>query len=67
MAVSVPTSGSDEEEIDYVEIARDITEAMTIGEIRALLEQHGLDSSGLKKNLIGRLARALEDGKIKIN
>ena len=66
-AVSVPTSGSDEEEIDYVEIARDITEAMTIGEIRALLEEHGLDSSGLKKNLIGRLARALEDGKIKIN
>jgi len=39
---------------------------MTIGEIRALLEEHGLDSSGLKKNLIGRLARALEDGKIKI-
>ena len=67
VAVSVPTSGSDEEEIDYVEIARDITEAMTIGEIRALLEEHGLDSSGLKKNLIGRLARALEDGKIKIN
>ena len=66
-SVSVPTSGSDEEEIDYVEIARDITEAMTIGEIRALLEEHGLDSSGLKKNLIGRLARALEDGKIKIN
>ena len=67
VAVSVPAAGSDEEEIDYVEIARDITEAMTIGEIRALLEQHGLDSSGLKKNLIGRLARALEDGKIKIN
>ena len=67
VAVSVPAAGSDEEEIDYVEIARDITEAMTIGEIRALLEEHGLDSSGLKKNLIGRLARALEDGKIKIN
>ena len=67
VAVSVPATGSDEEEIDYVEIARDITEAMTIGEIRALLEQHGLDSSGLKKNLIGRFARALEDGKIKIN
>lgn len=66
-SVSVPAAGSDEEEIDYVEIARDITEAMTIGEIRALLEEHGLDSSGLKKNLIGRLARALEDGKIKIN
>ena len=66
VAVSVPAAGSDEEEIDYVEIARDITEAMTIGEIRALLEEHGLDSSGLKKNLIGRLARALEDGKIKI-
>ena len=66
VAVSVPAAGSDEEEIDYVEIARDITEAMTIGEIRALLEGHGLDSSGLKKNLIGRLARALEDGKIKI-
>ena len=66
-SVSVPTAGSEEEEIDYVEIARDITEAMTIGEIRALLEEHGLDSSGLKKNLIGRLARALEDGKIKIN
>lgn len=66
-SVSVPATGSDEEEIDYVEIARDITEAMTIGEIRALLEEHGLDSSGLKKNLIGRLARALEDGKIKIN
>ena len=65
-SVSIPTTGSDEEEIDYVEIARDITEAMTIGEIRALLEEHGLDSSGLKKNLIGRLARALEDGKIKI-
>ena len=65
-SVSVPATGSDEEEIDYVEIARDITEAMTIGEIRALLEEHGLDSSGLKKNLIGRLARALEDGKIKI-
>ena len=65
-SVSVPTAGSEEEEIDYVEIARDITEAMTIGEIRALLEEHGLDSSGLKKNLIGRLARALEDGKIKI-
>ena len=67
VAVSVPAAGSDEEEIDYVEIARDITEAMTISEIRALLEEHGLDSSGLKKNLIGRLARALEDGKIKIN
>ena len=67
VAVSVPATGSDEEEIDYVEIARNITEAMTIGEIRALLEEHGLDSSGLKKNLIGRLARALEDGKIKIN
>ena len=67
ISVSVPAAGSDEEEIDYVEIARDITEAMTIGEIRALLEEHGLDSSGLKKNLIGRLARALEDGKIKIN
>ena len=66
-SVSIPATGSDEEEIDYVEIARDITEAMTIGEIRALLEEHGLDSSGLKKNLIGRLARALEDGKIKIN
>ena len=66
-SVSVPATGSEEEEIDYVEIARDITEAMTIGEIRALLEEHGLDSSGLKKNLIGRLARALEDGKIKIN
>lgn len=66
-SVSVPAAGSDKEEIDYVEIARDITEAMTIGEIRALLEEHGLDSSGLKKNLIGRLARALEDGKIKIN
>ena len=66
ISLSVPTTGSDEEEIDYVEIARDITEAMTIGEIRALLEGHGLDSSGLKKNLIGRLARALEDGKIKI-
>lgn len=66
ISVSVSTSGSEEEEIDYVEIARDITEAMTIGEICALLEQHGLDSSGLKKNLIGRLARALEDGKIKI-
>lgn len=66
-SVSVPITSSDEEEIDYVEIARDITEAMTIGEIRALLEEHGLDSSGLKKNLIGRLARALEDGKIKIN
>ena len=65
-SLSVPTTGSEEEEIDYVEIARDITEAMTIGEIRALLEEHGLDSSGLKKNLIGRLARALEDGKIKI-
>ena len=65
-SVSVPAAGSDEEEIDYVEIARDITEAMTIGEIRALLEEHGLDSSGLKKNLIGRLARALEDGKIKV-
>lgn len=67
VAVSIPITSSDEEEIDYVEIARDITEAMTIGEIRALLEEHGLDSSGLKKNLIGRLARALEDGKIKIN
>ena len=66
ISLSVPTTGSDEEEIDYVEIARDITEAMTISEIRALLEEHGLDSSGLKKNLIGRLARALEDGKIKI-
>ena len=66
VAVSVPATGSEKEEIDYVEIARDITEAMTIGEIRALLEEHGLDSSGLKKNLIGRLARALEDGKIKI-
>ena len=66
ISVSAPTAGSEEEEIDYVEIARDITEAMTIGEIRALLEEHGLDSSGLKKNLIGRLARALEDGKIKI-
>ncbi len=66
-SLSVPATGSEEEEIDYVEIARDITEAMTIGEIRALLEEHGLDSSGLKKNLIGRLARALEDGKIKIN
>ncbi|MFC1238752.1 hypothetical protein ACFGOO_04890 [Treponema vincentii] len=66
ISVSAPTTGSEEEEIDYVEIARDITEAMTIGEIRALLEEHGLDSSGLKKNLIGRLARALEDGKIKI-
>ena len=66
-SVSVPATSSEEEEIDYVEIARDITEAMTIGEIRALLEEHGLDSSGLKKNLIGRLARALEDGKIKIN
>ena len=67
VSLSVPAAGSDEEEIDYVEIARDITEAMTIGEIRALLEEHGLDSSGLKKNLIGRLARALEAGKIKIN
>jgi len=66
-SLSVPAAGTDEEEIDYVEIARDITEAMTISEIRALLEEHGLDSSGLKKNLIGRLARALEDGKIKIN
>ena len=66
ISLSVPTTGSDEEEIDYVEIARDITEAMTISEIRTLLEGHGLDSSGLKKNLIGRLARALEDGKIKI-
>ena len=65
-SLSVPATGSEEEEIDYVEIARDITEAMTIGEIRALLEEHGLDSSGLKKNLIGRLARALEDGKIKV-
>ena len=65
ISLSIPTTASDEE-IDYVEIARDITEAMTIGEIRALLEGHGLDSSGLKKNLIGRLARALEDGKIKI-
>ena len=67
ISVSAPTTGSEEEEIDYVEIARDITEAMTIGEIRALLEEHGLDSSGLKKNLIGRLARALEDDTIKIN
>ena len=65
-SLAVPATGSEEEEIDYVEIARDITEAMTISEIRALLEQHGLDSFGLKKNLIGRLARALEDGKIKI-
>ena len=65
ISLSIPTTASDEE-IDYVEIARDITEAMTISEIRALLEEHGLDSSGLKKNLIGRLARALEDGKIKI-
>jgi len=64
--VTVTNGNPDEEEIDYVEIARNITEAMTIAEIRVFLEKHGLDSSGVKKNLIGRLARALEDGKIKI-
>ena len=57
----------DEEELDYVEIARDITEAMTIAEIRELLERHGFDSGGNKKNLIGWLARALEDGDIELN
>ena len=60
-------TSNDEEEIDYVEIVRDITEAMTIAEIRDLLERHGLDSGGNKKNLIGRLARALEDGDIELD
>lgn len=53
-----------EEEIDYVELARDVTEAMTIPEIKNLLEERGLDSTGTRKNLISKVAAAIESGEI---
>lgn len=53
-------------DIDYLAMAKEATEDMSLDEIRETLEDLELDSTGKKKELIDRIAKAMEDGIIEI-
>lgn len=53
-------------DVDYLAMAKEATEDMTLDEIRETLEDLDLDSSGKKKDLIDRIAKAMEEGVIEI-
>lgn len=55
------------EEIDYLEMAKEATEDMSLDEIKETLEDLGMDSEGKKKDLINRIAKAMEEGLIEID
>lgn len=54
------------EEVDYLALAKEATDGMSLDEIREVLEDLELDSEGKKKDLIDRIAKAMEEGIIEI-
>lgn len=56
------------DEVDYLEMAKEATEGMSLDEIREVLEDHDIETEGMKKKeLIGKVAKALEEGIIEID
>lgn len=53
--------------VDFLALAQEATEGMSLEEIREILEDFDLDSEGKKKTLIDRIAKAMEEGIIELS